>query len=540
MKKIINYLIVSTFLCAGFLATSYAGDLAKTPEQASPVLPKEVSGGKVFGQWLFEGNFAEQAFNGFNPDYLISSGDKLLIQIWGGLELNQEVEVDAQGNIFIPKVGPVQVLGIANKELNKLVLKSIQRIYTANVGVYASLVASQPVKVFVTGYVNKPGLYTGVAGDSLLRFIDKAKGINPKSGSYTNVQVLRGDKTITTISLYDFLINGTMPLIQLQDGDRILVAPLGKQVSISGNVANPYLFEIKDGQTLKELLAYAQPGPNVTHVRIDSRNNGQGSSVVYPLADVVDQALHAGDDITVVSDIKPTTIAVSIAGEFSGSQELILPWGANLQDALDKIQYTDLSNKQAINLYRKSVQQRQKAMLDASLNSLEQSVLNARSATNETANLRKTEAEVVLQWVAKAKEVMPRGQVIITNKNEMQKLILEHGDTIVIPRKNTLVLVHGDVMFPNAVTYEKGYEVQDYIASAGGFSQDPDNAVVVILKPDGKYERLASGDLNEEKAEQGDEIFVLPQVDMKSLQVTKDITQILYQIAVSAGVVLAL
>jgi protein involved in polysaccharide export with SLBB domain len=354
------------------------------------------------------------------------------------------------------------------------------------------------------------------------------------------VQVLRGDKTITTISLYDFLINGTMPLIQLQDGDRVLVAPLGKQVSIGGNVANPYLFEIKDGQTLKELLAYAQPGPNVTHVRIDSRNNGQGSSVVYPLADVVDQALHAGDDITVVSDIKPTTIAVSIAGEFSGSQELILPWGANLQDALDKIQYTDLSNKQAINLYRKSVQQRQKAMLDASLNSLEQSVLNARSATNETANLRKTEAEVVLQWVAKAKEVMPRGQVIITNKKEMQKLILEHGDTIVIPRKNTLVLVHGDVMFPNAVTYEKGYEVQDYIASAGGFSQDPDNAVVVLLKPDGKYDRLASGDLDEEKAEPGDEIFVLPQVDMKSLQVTKDITQILYQIAVSAGVVLAL
>ena len=177
----------------------------------------------VFGANLFTGSFAQQSFSGFNPNYQINIGDKLFIQVWGAVEFDGEQAVDAQGNIFIPQVGPVRVLGIPNSELNSVIEKAVSRVYTNNVYIYTSLIAAQPIKVFVTGNVLSPGLYPGLSSDSILSYLDRAGGIDPQRGSFLDIDLKRGGKVVASFNLYDFLIKGDIKSVQLHEGDVLVV-----------------------------------------------------------------------------------------------------------------------------------------------------------------------------------------------------------------------------------------------------------------------------------------------------------------------------
>ena len=95
-----------------------------SPVQIEPVntrTPIDYGPQTVLGEQLFLGNFAQQAFSGFNPDYRIAVGDSVTLQMWGAYDFSQTMMVDAQGNLFIPQVGPVRVLGSANSQLNSVI-----------------------------------------------------------------------------------------------------------------------------------------------------------------------------------------------------------------------------------------------------------------------------------------------------------------------------------------------------------------------------------------------------------------------------------
>ncbi|MEQ9209433.1 MAG: polysaccharide biosynthesis/export family protein, partial [Pseudomonadales bacterium] len=198
---------------------------------------------RVFGGNLFTGTFAQQSFSGFNPNYRINVGDTLYLQVWGAVEFEGEQQVDPQGNIFIPQVGPVRVLGTPNGELNNVIENAVSRVYTNNVFIYTSLVEAQPVKVFVTGNVIKPGLYPGLSSDSILSYLDRAGGIDPQRGSYLDVRLKRDNETVKVYNLYDFLLEGTIDSIQLHEGDVLVVGSRQSVVQFDGLVENPYQIE---------------------------------------------------------------------------------------------------------------------------------------------------------------------------------------------------------------------------------------------------------------------------------------------------------
>ena len=101
-------------------------------------------------------------------------------------------------------------------------------------------------------------------------------------------------------------------------------------------------------------------------------------------------------------------------------------------------------------------------------------------------------------------------------------------------------MVHGEVLFPTAMAYDKEKSIQDFIDSAGGLNDDIDDMNILIMKPNGTFVDVNSDVTDEDEISPGDEIFVLARPDVKSLQLTKDISQVIYQVAVSAAVVLAL
>jgi len=503
----------------------------------------------VFGANLFTGAFARQGTTQFNPDYAITVGDQIQVRLWGAFNFDAALIVDPKGNIFLPNAGPVQVMGVHNKDLQQLVESAVGKVFRSNVSSYASLAAAQPVRVFVGGFVNRPGLYSGTSMDSLLHYLDQAGGIDPERGSFLAVQVKRGQQVRATANLYDFLLNGTMPLVQLADGDVIFVAPRQNTVKVSGLAANAKRFEFTDSaRSVADLIQTAKPRATATHVRVVRNTGSVRNTEYYPLLEAAQVALQNGDELEFTSDKKPGTITVRVEGEHLSAQEYVLPYGVRMAELIKNIEFSERSDQASLQLFRQSIKERQRQMLQTSLKSLEVAALTARSGTSDEAQLRKEEAELLLQWVDRAKKIEPSGQVVIAQADTRNNLLLENGDVIRVPILDGLVLVSGEVLFPNAIAFDKALSLDDYIRRGGGYTQNADSARIIVARRDGSFTEaggdkgffsLGNGNSNT-AVRAGDEILVLPKIDVKSRQIWKDMTQILYQIAVSAKVVLGL
>ena len=500
----------------------------------------------VFGAQLFTGTFAREGATQFNRDYAVAVGDAIQVRLWGGYTFDATLVVDPKGNVFLPHVGPVQLLGVRNQDIQRVVESAVAQVYRANVYSYASLATAQPVRVFVSGFVNRPGLYNGTSMDSLLHYLDQAGGIDLERGSFLGVQVKRGSTLRAEANLYDFLLDGRMPVVQLADGDVIFVSPRRNTLKVSGLAQNAKRFEFSAPTlSVASLEQLAKPLPQTTHVRV-VRNTGSISNVeYYPREEAGSVVLSNGDELIFTADRKPGTITVRVEGEHQSPQEYVLPYGARLGDLIGRIDYSERSDSESLQLFRLSVQERQRQMLQTALKSLETAALTARSGTSDEAVLRKQEAELLLQWIDRARKVEPLGQVLIANARQRDDLLLENGDVLRIPKRDGLVLVSGEVLFPNAIAFDDAFGIEDYVNGAGGYTQNADAARVVIAHRDGSFEDVSAGGFFSRTARDvdirpGDEILILPKIDVKSRQVMKDLSQILYQLAISAKVVLDL
>lgn len=496
----------------------------------------------TFGANLFTGAFARQGATQFNPDYVVTVGDKIQVRFWGAFNFEAMLVVDPQGNVFVPHTGPVRVVGVRNQDLQRLFEAAVAKSFKSNVFSYASLAEAQPVRIFVGGFVNRPGLYNGTSMDSLLHFLDQAGGIDPDRGTFIDVQVKRGGQVRATANLYDFILNGTMPLIQLGDGDVIFVPPRQYSVMVSGLVQSAKRFEFQTGKglTVNALAMQAKPQAPATHVRV-VRNTGAVTNTEYYPLEANEIVLTNGDELEFTADKLPGTITVRVEGEHTSPQEYVLPYGTHLGQLMKDIQLRPDAEAESIQLFRQSMKQRQKDILATSLRSLEAALLTARSGSSEEAILRRNEADLTLQWVERAKKIEPLGQVQIAQATDRNQLLLENGDVLRIPRKDGLVLISGEVLFPNAVLYDKRLSLIDYINKAGGYTQSADNSRVVVARRDGSFEQAdPSSFLSSANIREGDQVLVLPKVDEKSRQFWKDMTQVIYQIAVSAKVVFGL
>lgn len=493
----------------------------------------------IFGSQLFQGDFKDLSFSGYNPDYQIAVGDHVQVMVWGAIDEILELPVDAQGNIFIPRVGPVQVAGVRNAGLNDHVNSHIRRIYRDNVDSYANLLSTQTVKVFVSGFVRKPGLYEGFASDSVLYYLDRSGGIDPERGSYLNIRVLRQNNTVATLNLYEFLEKGTLPLTQFRDGDVILVGPIGNTAVISGDVSNPGRFEF-EGETipLDRLLRLATPGADATNINVRRSHGGRSEALTFPLTEAGNFELLPRDRVQVISRHVPDTILITLTGEHEGAESLVLPYGADIGSALEKIRPTPRSDMEALQLFRESVAKRQHALIQQSLNNLERIVMNARSQSLEEAQLRLAESEMIMAFIERARQAQPRGQVLLESLEQARGIQLEDGDVLYIPARTHLVTVFGEVNFPNTQTYRKRDPLIAYIDRAGGFTANANSGEIIVVKTNGSMQNVGNG--RRVQLDPGDEVIVLPQPDRKTLQFAKDITTIMYQIAIAARVVIGL
>jgi hypothetical protein len=244
-----------------------------------------------------------------------------------------------------------------------------------------------------------------------------------------------------------------------------------------------------------------------------------------------------GDIITMRDDGRADTILVHLEGEYRGASVLSVRRGSRLVDVLNYIPVSpQLANTQAVHIKRPSVAQLQKDAIDDSLFRLERSALLALSNSRGESEIRVKEAGLTQKFVERARLIQPLGRVVTAQTGSQTNLVLEDGDTIVIPAKTNVVHVEGEVWMSQAVMYAKGLNAEDFIDAAGGYTDRADDDKVIIIRADAN---VVIGD-PDTPVYPGDEVLVPPKVDTKIVQNILDVTQIIYQIAVSAAVVIAI
>ncbi len=491
---------------------------------------------KIFGEQLFRGAFSTTSGSTFNDGYVINTGDNVQVRMWGAYQFASTMTVDPQGNIFLPNVGPVRIAGIQNGQLQSVVQNAISRIYRSNVGVYASLEQAQPVKVFVTGFVNQPGYYGGLAADSVLSYLDRAGGVDPERGSYIDIQIRRNGQVVQQVNLYDFLIAGRLQPFAFRDGDVITVGAQKKTFSVTGRVQNEYAFEYNvPNLSVADVLSIANPLADATNISITRAAGRAQTAEYYLLSEASSVPVNNGDTLVVTSDRYAGTIAVQVTGAHKGNGAVILPHGARLKDVIAQLEPSSLANVQNLSIYRKSVAEQQKQSINDALDRLEEMTLATQSVTREEAQLRAEDAKLVEQFIAKARSVKPTGRIVVV-PNSWQDIILQQGDIIHIPEQTSVITVNGQVRAQGALTYDPTLTVADYIAKSGGMDNnaDPDNILVMHQNGETIVVNTAY------RVQQGDEIMVLPKVKTRRVEIARGISQIFYQIAVAAGVIAAL
>jgi polysaccharide export outer membrane protein len=190
------------------------------------------------------------------PDYVVGTGDSLSIDLWGSVSQRFVRLVDREGRISLPEAGPLPVSG---KNLGELQLE-IQRVLRAqfrDVSVDVSLSRVRTIRVYVVGDVAEPGAYDISSLSTPLNALFAAGGVTPR-GSLRALRHSRGQHLVQQVDAYDLLLHGVREdLMRLEDGDTLLVPPLGPQVTVEGMVRRPGIYELLDERSLTDALALA-------------------------------------------------------------------------------------------------------------------------------------------------------------------------------------------------------------------------------------------------------------------------------------------
>ena len=193
--------------------------------------------------------------------YELGPGDELAISIWGAAQNEYNSKITREGYLKIERIGPVYLSGLSISEAKMKLKNRLSKIYSGINSNYnkvffdITLLNSRSIVINITGNVVAPGTYTLSSLTSLLNALYAAGGPN-EIGSYREIKIIRGGKEIRSLDLYDYFVKGALKNFSLRDQDIILVPSYKKRIVLIGEFKTKGLFELKDNESVSNLLIY--------------------------------------------------------------------------------------------------------------------------------------------------------------------------------------------------------------------------------------------------------------------------------------------
>jgi polysaccharide export outer membrane protein len=412
-------------------------------------------------------------------EYKVGPGDKFFLNISGVTEITNTLFIDQEGNLYIPKVGGINLRNITLAEAKTKIQDTILKYYK-NVDIFISLIDFRKIKVSLTGDVVKPSIFILSANSRLIDLISASKGFNVTS-NMRDIKIVSKDSSVKSYDFLSFLRFGEYannPI--LVEGDVVIVSKVDKVVQITGEVIYPAVYEYREGETITDLIKLA--GGFTYKARKDSIelvkfvNNGEKQISYYYSYDQL-------KDHNVVLQNKDNVMVRQIP-------EYLIDYFVQVEGYVKypgwyRISRDSTTLKEVIGLAG--------------------GFLNEASLTEATVK-RKMETQDVdpeferLKLIPtdkmtedeydyfKSKSRQSTGVVVVDfvklfEQNDLsENIILRKNDVITIPQKKDFIIMLGQFVNPGKIIFDSTLKVSDYINLAGGFGWRAVEGDVRVIK----------------------------------------------------------
>ena len=426
------------------------------------ITPKKI---RRFGSSFFENkniNEVPQLFVATPSDYRLGPGDELIINLYGASENSYSVQISRNGTVKFDRLAPIYLSGLSinsakvrlRNRLSKLYAGLVSDDQLSKVDIDLSLQKARSVVINIAGQVTVPGTYTISGFSSVLNALFAAGGPN-EVGSFRNIKLLRNGKVNKTIDLYDYFVKGIYPNVYLRDQDVILVDAYLKQVDVSSGLKTNALYELKENETVEDVLSFAGGFSSNSYKdklfvnRIDSYSR---SVVEIPKIKFSKSILNDGDIINAktVSDFVTNSISIEGSVFIPGTYDLSNVSTVGELISVSKGIMPDASNS---------------SMLYRTNNGVEDEVISI--------NLR--------------------------DENDLKIKLFDQDRLVVFSLKDfesiNKITVIGEVNNPNSFDHKFGMTVRDAIQLSNGFTDFSNKTNIKVIR---NISFQNSGDLTEE------------------------------------------
>lgn len=406
--------------------------------EAVPSLTEEKGKSRIFGHDIFRSkNLSfEPSMNIATPaNYTLGPGDEVIIDIYGASQLSNKYKISPDGTITIEGIGPVAVSGMTVTQAQNKV-KAKAGTYYQDSQIKLTVGQTRTITVSVMGEVETPGTYTLSAFSTVFNALYLAGGISD-IGTMRDVKVSRDGRIITTIDIYDYIVNGRLAgNIMLCDNDVIMVGPYANLVTIQGKVKRPMRYEMKKNEPLQSLLDYAGGFTGDAYKQnIRVERLGDEGLTVYNVDELEFSSFHNedGDTVIVHSVIDRYRNTVIVKGA------VFRPGKYNLNTKVNSV----------------------KTLIEYAGGLLEQAFMSRAVIQRLNADRTLTTITVDLDGIMNGKAA----DVPLFNEDE---LYISSNKRLQDARYLT---IKGEVLNPGNYTFSYGTTVEDLITLAGGLSE---------------------------------------------------------------------
>jgi len=272
--------------------------------------------------------------------YVLGPGDELVVQLNGAIDLTDRFTIDREGRILVPKVGPLVLAGVPLDQAEKVLAQHLGKVYR-NFTLSLTMGRLRSIEIFVVGQARAPGKHYVSSLSSLINALFETGGPT-SNGSLRAVELRRGGKRAATVDLYTFLARGDNSAdVRLLPGDILVIPPAGARAAVLGTVNAPAIYELKTGETIRDVLALTGGLPTLAAPQKAQleRVNASNEIARYVQDFALDESglgtqLQAGDVLTVFQISPQISNVVTLQGNVASPLRYTFKPGMKVSDLL--------------------------------------------------------------------------------------------------------------------------------------------------------------------------------------------------------------
>ena len=392
---------------------------------------------KVFGRDIFNNKNLtfEPNMNIATPqNYRLGAGDVVYIDIYGASQKSLQCTITPDGDAVVEGYGPINIAGLTVAQANAKVRSTLGTRYSSS-KIKLTVGQTKTIMVNVMGEVMAPGTYTLSAFASVFHALYMAGGTND-IGTMRNIKVYRNNSLVTTVDIYDYILNGKLSgNIRLADNDVIVVGTYDCMVNMTGKVKRPMFYEMKKEESLATAIKYAGGFAGDAYkktVRVIRKAGSKYS--VFNISEFDMASFHLDDEDSISVD--------SVIPRYSNMAEIK---GAVFRPGIYQVG-GEITSVRAL---------------------LEHAEGCTEDAFTDHAVMHRMKEDRTLEVISVDVAGILNGTV--------PDIALRNEDVLFVPSKKDLqeeqtLTIHGEVMYPGIYRFADNETLEDFVLQAGGLT----------------------------------------------------------------------